>query len=228
MSCDFIDSIETIRVTRVNACGAPVSGADDGFVTDCFGSLTMAVALEENDDRLYKAPNGSVCAIRRGCPSFLGYDITLNLQQFSPELADILTGQPLVMDFGGDPVGYDSCNIQCSTGFALEFWTSLIGQNCTPTGIPRYLYGVIPWISNAYFGDLELGEDATVLELIGSSRAGGTWGEGPYNVVAADGINTPGPMLTPLGATCHRRMQITTIAPPVASCDYTVVPVPAP
>jgi hypothetical protein len=43
-----------------------------------------------------------------------------------------------------------------------------------------------------------------------------------------DAAGTPGPMLTPLDSSCHRRTFIPTTPPPVPSCDYAAVPVPAP
>jgi hypothetical protein len=125
------------------------------------------------------------------------------------------------------PIGFDSCGINCGPGFALEFWTELVGQNCTDTGLPRYLYTLLPWVTNAYLSDLEIGSEQVTFQLVGSTRAGGQWDVGPYNVIL-NGAEPPvaGPMLTPLGATCHRRMFITTVAPPVPDplCDYSTVP----
>ena len=43
---------------------------------------------------------------------------------------------------------------------------------------------------------------------------------GPYDVLAQDAAGTAGPMLAPLGQDCHRRILITTIAPPEPSVDY--------
>jgi hypothetical protein len=191
----------------------------------------MNPVTDDQDDVIYRAANGSLCGVKRGCPTLLGYDLEFNFFQVSPQLTDVLTGQPVVLDNLSEPVGNDSCDIDCRGGFALEFWTELIGQNCTTTGAQKYLYTLIPWITNAYISDLEIGSEQVTFQLVGSSRAGGQWGVGPYNVVmngAAPG--TPGPMLLPLGDTCHRRMQITTVAPPVQDpdCDYAVVPTPTP
>lgn len=225
MGCDLIANISTVRVTKVNSCGAPISGATSGFTADCFSSLAMNVNIDEQDDVIYRAANGSLCGVKRGCPAFLGYDIEWNFYTVSPELTDVLTGNPIVMDQGGEPVGNDMCGINCTTGFAMEFWSELI-QPCPVTGNKRYLYGLLPWITNAYINDLEIGSEAVSFQLVGSTRAGGQWGTGPYNVVnTGPGETIPGPMLTPLGSTCHRRMQLTQVAPPAAACDYTVVPV---
>lgn len=230
MSCDLIAGLDVIRVTRLNECGVPVVGPENAFIGECNSSVAMNVALDEQDDIIYRAANGKLCGVKRGCPSLLGYDLEINVFQVSPEMLDVMTNQPVVMDFAANPVGVDSCEIECGSGFALEFWTELVGQDCVG-GAKKYLYVLFPWVTNAYLSDLEIGAEAVTLQIVGSTRAGGGWGVGPYNVVMnGPAPGTPGPMLTPLGATCHRRMQITTVAPPVPdpNCDYTAVPAPTP
>lgn len=230
MSCDLIANLDVVRVTKVDNCGVPIPGASSGFVTECMASVAMNPNIDTQDDVIYRAANGSLCGVKRGCPTLLGYDLEFNFFQFSPQLIDVLTGNPIVVDNLGEPVGNDDCTINCQTGFALEFWVELIGANCAD-GVPQYLYGVLPWITNAYVTDLEIGSEQVTFQLLGSTRAGGGWAEGPYDVVltgAAPGV--PGPMLTPLGADCHRRMQLTSVPPPVPDpeCDYSVVPAPTP
>lgn len=225
MSCNLIANLDVVRVTKVDVCGVPIAG-ENAFVTECVASVAMNPNIDTQDDVIYRAANGVLCGVKRGCPTLLGYDLEFNFFQFSPELLDVLTGSPVVVDNIGEPVGSDSCTINCATGFALEFWVELIGAACAD-GTPQYLYGVLPWITNAYVTDLEIGSEQVTFQLLGSTRAGGGWGEGPYDVVlngAAPGA--PGPMLTPLGPDCHRRMQLTPVAPPVPDpdCDYATVP----
>jgi len=224
VSCDLIANLDVVRVTRVDNCGLPVPGPN-AFVSECVASVAMNPNIDEQDDIIYRAANGTLCGVKRGCPTLLGYDLEFNFFQVSPQLTDILTGQPVVVDNLAEPVGNDSCSVLCQGGFALEFWTELVGANCAPDGSARYLYTLLPWVTNAYMSDLEIGSEQVTFQLVGSTRAGGQWDVGPWDVVlngAAPG--TPGPMLTPLGATCHRRMQITTVAPPVPDpdCDYGV------
>ncbi|MFG2626551.1 hypothetical protein [Streptomyces sp. NPDC048473] len=64
--------------------------------------------------------------------------------------------------------------------------------------------------------DLELANETVNFTLTGSTRTGGKWGVGPYDVMAQDAAGTPGPMLTPLGSTCYRRTGL--------SCPATVRP----
>lgn len=225
MSCPLIANADTMRITRLDRCGNPIAGPDNGFVFDCFSSLAMNNDSDDGDDIEYKAANGRVCGSKKGCPTFKGFDLELNVFSVSPELIEILTGNPVVMGYDAKPIGFDTCSIKCDTGFALELWAEVLGEACVAGATGQWIYFLLPWVTNGLLGDLEIGSEAVTLQITGHTKAGGNWDIGPYDVQPADAANTPGPMLTPLGPTCHRRTFITTVAPPVPSCDY--VPVPA-
>jgi hypothetical protein len=226
VTCPLIANLDTVRVTRVDSCGRPVCGEDNGFVFDCLASVAMNPNVEDGDDVSYKAANGRSCGFKRGCPTFNGYDVEINFFSVSPEFLEITTGNPVVFDYAGKPVGYDDCSLQCNSGFALELWAEVLGSDACAadgTGDGAWIYFLLPWISNGQLGDLEIGAEAVTLQLTGATRAGGGWGVGPYDVVATDAAGTAGPLLTPLGAACHRRTMVTTIAPPEPVCEYTPV-----
>lgn len=230
MSCPLIANADVIRVTRIDSCGRPICGPENSYVFDCFATLGMAVNNEDGTDVKYTAANGRTCGYKKGCPSFLGFDVELHFFQISPEFIELTTGQPVYFDFAGAPIGYDDCSIKCDTGFAIELWAEVLGEDACPddpAAEASWVYFLLPWVTNGQLGDIELGAEAVDLSLTGSTRTNGRWGVGPYSVQAADLANTPGPMLTPLGAECHRRTFITTIAPPAVSCDYQAVPVTA-
>ncbi|MEU8831754.1 MULTISPECIES: hypothetical protein [unclassified Streptomyces] len=181
---------------------------------------------EDGEDVSYKAANGRQCGFKRGCPTFNGYDVEVNFFSVSPEFLEITTGNPVVYDYSGKPVGYDDCSLQCNSGFALELWAEVLGEDvCAAdgTGDGAWIYFLLPWVTNGILGDLEVGSEAVTLQLTGATRAGGGWGRGPYDVIGTDAAGTPGQLLTPLGATCHRRTLVTTIAPPEPVCDYVPV-----
>ncbi|NGO66804.1 hypothetical protein G5C65_00185 [Streptomyces sp. SB3404] len=226
MPCPLIANADVIRVTRVDRCGRPVCGEDNGFVFDCFATLAMNANVEEGEDVAYTAANGRQCGFKRGCPTFNGYDIELNFFSVSPEFVEITTGNPVVYGFDGEPIGYDDCSIQCNSGFALELWAEVLGEDvcdADATGDGAWIYFLMPWVTNGQLGDLEVGNEAVSLVLNGATRAGGGWGTGPYDIMPTDAAGTPGPLLTPLGSNCHRRTFVTSVAPPEPVCAYTPV-----
>ncbi|GAO09844.1 hypothetical protein TPA0598_06_00090 [Streptomyces lydicamycinicus] len=181
MPCPLIANADAIRVTRLDRCGRPVCGEDNG------------------------------------------YDIELNFFSVSPEFIEITTGNPVVYGFDGKPIGYDDCSLKCDSGFALELWAEVLGEDVCDSdgGEGAWIYFLLPWVINGMLGDLEIGNEAVSLTLNGATRAGGGWGRGPYNVMPTNLAGTPGPLLTPLGPTCHRRTLVTSVAPPDPVCDYT-------
>lgn len=229
VTCQLLAGLSTIRVTKVDQCGLPVVGTDSAIVLECLASIAMNPNIDTQDDIIYRAANGNLCGVKRGCPSLLGYDLEINVLTWSPDALTIFNGSPEVLDGAGATVGVDDCAIQCDTGFGLEFWTELIEPCPTPPAKKQYLYGVIPWVNNAYLGDLEIGAEAVTFTINGTSRAGGQWGTGPFNVIdtSLTSTITPAKMLTPLGSTCHRRMQITTLAPPVQDVNCAPIAVTA-
>lgn len=225
MPCPLIPNADVIRVTRIDGCGRPVCGPNNAFTFDCFASLNMEADIEEGEPIQFKAANGRICGGKQACPSFRGFNIELNFFAASPELVEIMTGSPVVFGYDGKPIGFDTCSLACRTGFALELWGDVLGEDVCPeedTGEGSWVYFLLPWVTNGIIGDLELGggEDGVTFTLTGHTRAGGRWGVGPWDVVAQDAAGTPGPMLTPLDSACHRRMMITSVAPPKPECAY--------
>lgn len=224
MGCPKLAEGDIVRVTRVDECGAPVEGADNAFVDDCWASVAMAANVEEGTDIDFRSMSGRSCAFKRGCPSFRGFDITGSFFSASPELVEILTGNPVYNDWEGNPIGWDDCTIPCTEGFALEIWQNVIGEACEVGGAGQWFYWLLPWISNGRLGDIEVGQEGVTFELTGNTRASGGWSGGPWDVQAADGAGTAGPLLTAMGTDCHRRGFLTTIEPPTAACEYVLVP----
>jgi hypothetical protein len=221
MSCLLVAGPSTIRVTLLDGCGAPVVGDENAFVASCFTSIAMNSDTDTVDDTIYRDGTGSVCAIKRGCTTLLGYTVEANLNGVTPGLVSLMTGNPVVAGTDGEAIGYDDCAIQCNHGFALEVWNEVIGDACAD-GEVTYMYTLLPWVTGGYVTDLELGTDALAFQVTGTTRAGGNWGVGPWNVQG----DPAAPMLTPLGASCHRRIMSTNVAPPEASCDPVEVPAP--
>lgn len=219
---------ETVRITRVDDCGRPVEGPDNAFVSCCFASVEWAADIDEGEEIDFPAMGGS-CAFVPACPTFRGYNVTANFFEASPELIELLTQQPPYYGFDGSPIGWDDCEIQCRGGFALELWARAAGEDICPDDIVGEveevsLYMLTPWIASARLGDLTIGREAVQFSVIGHTRAPSRWQCGPWLVQPADEMNTPGPLLTPLGSGCHRRSFLTTVSPPECTAEFIDVP----
>lgn len=230
MSCIYIANLSHIRLTRLDECGTPIAGAENGIVFDCIASISMSPQYDERDEILYRGARGNVCARKPACSILTSIETTLTVQAISPEFIELMTGSPVVLGSTGDPIGWDDCQLDCNRSVALEWWAETIGGECEPGSPVPYLYGVLPWLQGGVIGDIEIGSEAVELEYTATTRNNGNWGTGPANYLVQQ--DTPaGPatdLSTPLGDTCHRRIITTLAPPPAASCEYTSVTAPVP
>lgn len=223
-NCPKLAEGDVVRITRVDNCGAPVEGANNAFVDDCWATVEMAPNVEAGTDIDFKAMNGRSCGFKRGCPSFRGFDLTGTFFSASPEMIEIMTGSPVYFGHDGAPIGWDDCSVACSTGFALEVWQNIVGEECPVEGEGIFFYWLLPWVTNAVLGDVSISDAGVTFSLTGNTRASGRWSLGPWDVQAQDALNTPGPLLDVMGTDCHRRGFLTTILPPEPECEYVLVP----
>src|SRR5688572_18641607 len=107
MSCVYFANLSTIRLTRLDECGVPVPGTDDGIVFDCIATLAMSPQYDERDEILYRSARGNVCARKPACQILTSFEVTLTVQAISPEFVELMTGSPVYLGFDGSPVGWD-------------------------------------------------------------------------------------------------------------------------
>lgn len=225
MACPKLAEGDVVRITRVDQCGRPVEGEDNAVLSDCFASVQMTPNINTGTDIEMLNMRGQTCGFKRACPDFRGFDITGTFWEASPELIEILTGNPVYFDYDGNPVGWDDEQVQCAGGFALEIWQNLIGEECADEEAEgQWFYWVLPWVTGGVLGDTTINAEGLSFTLTGSTRSQSAWQLGPWDVQAQDSSQTPGPLLTPIGPNGHRRAFLTTTAPPLADCGYITVP----
>lgn len=220
---------EVMRATRLSDCCEPVTQACGVVVTDGFISLKLTQNIEAAQSITVKNAADRVCVYDPGCDSLLDLTAVLTLCKINPELIGIMTGQEVVLDWAGVAVGTRrSTDLACNRRFAVEVWTQVPGSACQGTPpLSQFGYYLLPCLRSATItGDITIdGANAVSVELTAKTTVPSLWGTGPataggeYKVVPTDALNTAGYLLTPIGATDHDHMQLTTIAPPVIPVD---------
>jgi hypothetical protein len=218
-----------MRVTRLDGCGAVVLGPDSQVVSD--GFITVALTANTDEGTTISVTNaaGKVCILDEPCPQFTGYTAEVAFCGVDPDLYKLMTGQPVILNAAGEAVGFkmNSSVDACDSGFALEVWSNVPAAVCEEGEGQQYGYFLIPFLRGGVIGDFTIGNDAVNFTLAGaSSKDGNAWDTGPYNVVPAAG-GAPGKLLDGLDPMDHLHVQLTSIAPPAATCGGAALGVPA-
>ncbi len=214
-----------LRGTKVNNCGLPQSGAANYVVTDGFVTMGLSPVFQEAEELEQRNAEGRVCVLDRTPPERKYYNLTLTLCQVNTCLISMFTSWEQELDWDGNAVGFrDQRRVESDFGVALELWAGgrAAGDCPIPTddsifaasGSGRQYGYVLTWGTEWVLGDIELGASVANFTLTGISFPAPQWGMGPWNVVAADAINTPRRLITPIGQDQQLVQFRTPIAPP--------------
>jgi hypothetical protein len=208
-----------MRLTRLDACGVPVIGSASTKVTKGFISIGLSPQYEDGETIVQPNAQGDL-EINEPADSYLArLDVEAALIGADPDIVELLSGNPVVLDAGGNAVGFRmQGGAPILGGWAIEVWTNLAGLQCT--GSPAYGYALLPFLRGGKIDDVSIENAAVNLTLSSSTRENPGWGLGPYNVVhtvAGPPPTTPGKLLSAIGARDHLHMQMTTVAPPAVT-----------
>jgi hypothetical protein len=207
-----------LRATKLDSCGAPVVGACSTLVTKGFVSVQFSPEISEGEEIEVKRADGSLCISDQGCPVMKWLNIEAHFCQVDPDLFSMMTGYPTVLDYSGNAVGNRiTGTIRCDGGIALELWSDIPGDACAAGG-KQYGYWLAPWVVNGVIDAWTIENDAVDFQLNARTNPNSQWDVGPYDVDPTAVVNTPGPLITPIGPDDHMDMHLTTVAPPAAAC----------
>lgn len=173
-----------IRLTAVDACGAPVFGTDScSIVSSGFVSVQLSAQIEDGEEFVVKNAWGEFCVNEKDESRIKRFDATIEFCEVDPEILALLTGgrtfvtgvEPNTTAVGGtfgESVGQD---------FAMELWSKIAGGQCA--GASQWIYWAIPHLKGGTIGDLsfENGPLSMTVQNAGSMGAGADWGAGLYD-----------------------------------------------
>jgi hypothetical protein len=219
--------IPTIRVTRLNSCGAAVTGSCSTVVSNGIISVEMTKEYEDRQEFFVKNGNGDFCVKESNPPVLKWINLVVTLCNVDPELVNIMTAEPMVADdltAGARNTGFSTQEgTSANAFFALEGWTRITGANiaCTGTNPIEYGYVLFPFVVEGTVGDITFQNDTVSFVVNARTAANSLWGTGPYSVDLSDAtgtLNNPIRLLTPILSNQHHRMFLTRLAPPTAAC----------
>lgn len=215
---------DAVRVTRLNNCGQVVDSTCSYATSQSVVSLAMTNTNVDRQDYLQLNGRGRICSDDTIEAQLRWIDIELVFCSVDPELFNIVTASPLVLnDEAPTPrsIGWDTTtDASLNSFFALEGWTDTGGDSCSD-GTADYMYTVLPFLIGSQVSDVTY-ENANInFTLTGRTKVPSLWGTGPYNVrlgEVAPTLGMPLPLLTTIGSNVHRRMFFTELPPPPTVC----------
>lgn len=206
-----------MRLTKVDACGRPVYGVGSQLVTSGFVSIEMSGEIREGTEIEQVNAAGDLCLSEKGADQLKWLSVAANFCDVDPDAVTMFNpNNTALVDWQGDVIGFAESDTQDITrGVAIEVWADVAGDDLcdNPDASQTWAYFLLPWVVGGTIGDLTIENAALTMTVNSRTKRNGKWGVGPYDVMAAS-ANTVGPMLAPVGAREHRRLFLTSVAPP--------------
>lgn len=210
-----------MRVTRLDGCGRVKPSGCSAITSEGFVSIAFTANIDEGEEISVTNAGGKTCVRDTPVPRITGYSLVFTFCEVSPELYAMMTGQAVVFDGDGNAVGFrvNSDVDPSDSGFAVEVWSNVPGVTCGAEATAgTFGYTLVPFVQGGVIGDFTIENNAVTFTISNATtKTGGSWGVGPYDVVNDAG--SPSPLLTPITSGDHLHVQLTTIAPPAAGCS---------
>lgn len=221
-SDSFIQGVR-MRATRLDDCGAPVAGPSSTVVSKGFVSIALSNNETAGTELSQTLADGSRLYYLQ-TPKLLNFvQATITFAEVLPEMFEILTGVPLMLDDAVEPEaqGFRTDSAQYGlANVALEVWTNLARGGCQVSSGRRWGYYLMPWLYQGTVGKPTIENGAvnfTVNEAI--THEGNQWGVGPYDI-QLDSTSAPSPLFLPLPGTTHDLLYKVNLAPPAPTDGY--------
>lgn len=226
--CVALARANRMRLTRLDACGAPDPGPTGTLVTNGFINVDVAPNYLDPEEITQTNANGDLCIDDQGNPQLRWLDLTIVMCNVDPDVFNIVTGNPLVVNDAATPesVGFRiNGEVTGTANFAMELWSRVSGQACDAEGNALYGYWLIPFIVQARVGQWSVANAALNLTFTARTSVDSLWGTGPtaYTVRADATTGTPERILTAIDDTDHVHFEIVSVAPPAAACGASVL-----
>lgn len=220
-----------MRLTKLDACGAPVESATSTLVTKSFVSVTITPNYLEAEEISQPDANGDLCVDDRSDPALRWLDLSIVLCTTDPMMINLITGDPVVVDDATptpNTVGFRiDGDLSGSASFALELWSGVTGQACTTAGFPLYGYWLFPWVKDAQWGEWVIENGALTLTFTARSVYDSQWDVGPYPIRRDAAVPaTLEPLLTPIGAAQPVHFEFSSAPLPTPACGAVALVIP--
>lgn len=210
-----------IRATKLDSCGAVDDTSCSSVTTSGVITITIEKEVVERQGDPQLNANGDICDDTTKAEQRRWYNVTVEFCRVDPQLINLMTGEPLVLDDALTPniVGFrtrrGSVNL---ANFALEWWTGLGGDTFCVNGVQQYGYALMPFLTEGVMTIPTFQNDRANFSVVARTHFDSQWGVGPYNVIvnqSGPNAGLPGPLLSAITADDDFHIQLTELPPPL-------------
>ena len=155
--CHSVVRAPAMRVTREGPCGEIIDAACSMATSESFVDIVLTKVYQERQDALQLNANGDICVDKPKAPILRWYEAVIQFCNVDPELLNIVSAEPLVLNDATIPVsiGWDTMpDSAASSNFGLEFWVGTEDE-CDPEDDDvTYGYGLLPRLVQGTIGNL--------------------------------------------------------------------------
>lgn len=208
-----------LRIVSLDSCGVPVTGAGGLVaVSSGFVQAVMDPQYEDGEEFFERNAAGDACVNQKDDPTLKRMQLTVDWCEVNILLSAYVMDARVLGT--GDPVtgtGFAVAEGNTVNRFSLEIWQEVAGSGaCDAEGNQRFVYTAWPNVGATQVGSYTVENGRSTLQFISETRgAAPTWD------------TQVGAAWLPVGESVmtdeHWVWNVTTVAPPTAACDTTVL-----
>lgn len=171
-----------VRVSRLAASGAPITGNAGTYVTNKFTKFSFTPEYEDGEEIQTKAADGSVCVYYKAADVLKSVSFTIDICEPNPDLYEMMAGGS-VFTTGLDSLGWAAPTLGTvvnPNGISVEVWTRAIENGRPATTLP-YFHWVMPYGLSRLDGERAMENGAMAHGFSGTASGNTGWGDGPGN-----------------------------------------------
>lgn len=212
------------RMVKLDTCGNPVTGASSiQIVSKGFVQVQMDPQYEDGTEFFERTADGTPCVNQKDDPVLKRMQLTIDFCEINTTGASwMMSARELAVTNTG--YGFAMAEGLSSNRFSLEVWQQVAGAGaCTPSGLQQFIYHAWPNCGASKTNGYTVENDKSTLQIVSETRAASTatngWLDGPGTGTSWLPTGTVNQAGGGTGILDHWMWNLTTIAPPVASCN---------
>jgi hypothetical protein len=212
------------RMVKLDACGSPVTGASSiQIISKGFVQVQMDPQYEDGTEFFERTADGTPCVNQKDDPVLKRMQLTIDFCEVNTTGASwMMSARELAVTNTG--YGFAVAEGLSSNRFSLEVWQQIAGSGaCNAAGTQQYIYHAWPNCGAGKVNGYTVENDKSTLQLVSETRAASVtangWFDGPGTGTSWLPTGTINQAGGGTGILDHWLWNITSIAPPVASCS---------